>query len=192
MKKLPVVLLSLCLLAVLAVSCAKDESSATNLTGATDAILVQITEGAAALVEENRIPVTFTDGITKDNSQSILYVSADDFEANVEDAYAESALMSVAHRVALIKCKDAASAKKISDLIAGNFNSGWMICVTPDSSWTLVSGQYVLLVVSKDDYADAALQSFEELAGKDNVKSEKFYTIGDALPEGDGGGLLLG
>ena len=167
-------------------------STATNLTGAPDAILTQIvTDTTAAMPEANPVPKPLPNqAVTADNCTNIMGLSADDFNKYVDSASQSiAAIMTFPHEIILIQAKDAASAVKLKTLIADNYDSHKWQCVLPDESSVIDSGSYVMLVASRTDITDAAVAAFKNLAGTTGDLNT-FYTSANDT-SGAGGGLQL-
>lgn len=126
---------------------------------------------------EEVLGFTMEEAVTADKSQSYLGLSEDDFAKYVDSAFMSyGAFTTSASLFAVIKAKDAASAKSVKDLVASGFNSMRWVCVLPETSVVIESGSYVLLAVSSQASVDKVVEIFSEQAG-DNIGEEKvFYT----------------
>ena len=149
-----------------------------TLTGSTEDILNSVVDGANKLLpEDSQLAAAFTDAVTADSAQNALGLSPDDFTKYVSEAYVSTAaIMTFAHQVALMKCKDFSSAAQVKSLVAAGFDSNKWICVWPDKSFVADSGSYVLLVASTSAGADALLESFKTLANNNVGEVNTFFT----------------
>lgn len=157
----------------------------------TAAILQSVIDAATEILgPENGMAMTFNDPITPELSMGMLGLSTEDFGQYVTEATASNAaIMSIAHEVALVKCTDSEAAYKVRDLIASGFNSGKWICVMPQQSFVISSGEYVLLGATKTENAEAIQQAFANMF--DNSETVIFYNgVEDGIAPG--GGLILG
>ncbi|MDR3278090.1 MAG: DUF4358 domain-containing protein [Oscillospiraceae bacterium] len=174
------VALCLCLLlAAAAFGCAaKTPPVSDTLSGSLTDLMASIRSGADALLDdESRLPMSFDSAADSENCQGMLGLTPDQLEKYAEDAVVSTAAIgSHAYELALVKCKDAASAAEVKKLIAAGFDSGKWICVFPDQSFVIDSGSYVLLAATTADAADALQQSFRSLAGELVGEVKVFYT----------------
>ncbi|MDR1564368.1 MAG: hypothetical protein LBS74_05365 [Oscillospiraceae bacterium] len=174
--------------------CAKKPQES-KLSGTLPDILTAIkNEANTALGGDAALPQTFDDPITAETCQDKLGLTPEEFTEYVKEAYVQNAaISSIAHQAALVKCKDAASASKAKGLIAKGFNSGKWICVRPEQSFVVDSGEYVYLVASSNEKADALFNAFKKLAVNVGERNN-FYTFTetDLIPDGGDGGITLG
>jgi hypothetical protein len=141
------------------------------------ALLDTIVAGANELLDENsRLGMTFVDPVTADNCQGRLGLTPEQFAEYVVGAStSNAAIMSIAHEVALIECADADAAATVKSLVAKGFDSLQWICVYPERSVVVESGNYVLLAATRADFADAVTESFTAVMGGAG-QPDTFYT----------------
>ncbi|MDR0862283.1 MAG: hypothetical protein LBN30_05880 [Oscillospiraceae bacterium] len=178
MKRSTATLICISLILALAVGyAAKAPKQEDTLTGSVADILQALTDEANNILpEDSKMLGTFNDPVTADNSENATGLTAEEFDKYVEEAYtAQAMIITSAHQVSLIKCKDFAAAAEVKKLVA-NFNTGKWICVIPDKATAIDSGTYVLLLVSSDEYTDAALAAFKTLAKDNTGEANTFYT----------------
>ncbi|MDR2615598.1 MAG: hypothetical protein LBC28_03360 [Oscillospiraceae bacterium] len=137
-----------------------------------DSLLQEILDSAGAGLEgEDALPMSFLDPVTEENYGK-LGLSESDF-ALVDTAYtAIAGIISQAHEVALLYAPGHAA--ELKDAIAAGYDSGKWVCVSPDKSAVIASGDYVLLAASRNATVDALVQAFRELVGDGEVNV--FYT----------------
>jgi len=159
-------------------ACNNNSGGTETLTGTTAGLLTQlIGKSEPYLPAGASFGNPFTDPVTASNSEGILGLTSSQFNSYVEEAtVAREGIMSIAHQVVLIKCKNIADTKKVMDLIAAGFDSGQWICVFPDRCFVQASGSYVLLVASSAERATALEKGFSDLAGGNVGKVNTFYT----------------
>ena len=169
MKKYSVIF---CLIAVLVFAsfsgCTGQNSGggSDTISGDTVTILEEILSGAdAQLSDPDKLPGSFTDPVTADNSQGMIGLTPAQFDKYVEDAYASTGMIiTFAHEIALVKCNDIAAAAEVKKLIAEGFDSNKWICAFPDASLVIDSGSYVLLAVGNKNAVQAVAESFSNIA----------------------------
>lgn len=143
--------------------------------------VLEILEGVlrdadSALSDDDRMPQTFKDPVTADTAQGMLGLTPEQYGEYVTEAYvATGALMTSAHEVALIKCKDFDAAEAVKDLVAGGFDSAKWICVMPEESFVVDSGSYVLLAAVGTAAGDAIIESFTAAAGGNVGDANVFF-----------------
>ncbi|MDR1194479.1 MAG: hypothetical protein LBK98_10015 [Peptococcaceae bacterium] len=149
-----------------------------TLSGELPDILTAILDGAEEIMgEAGRLGMTFNEEVTAEGSQGMLGLTAEQFELYVDKAYASNAaIISIAHEVALIKCKDFDAAAEVKALAAGGFDPLKWVCVVPERCFVMDSGSYVLLAATALPIADALGQSFEALADGNAGETNVFYT----------------
>jgi hypothetical protein len=131
----------------------------------------------ALLDDRHKFGMTFNDSVTEDTCQGKLGLTPEQFGQYVSEAYVSVAAISAfAHEVALIRCADAGAAAEVRKLVALGFDSGQWVCVSPDQSYVMGSGEYVLLVATSDPGADAIKAAFAALAGGDSGDADVFFT----------------
>jgi len=171
------------------------DSGASTLTDTSDAVLSQIIDDAnLALGDANALPAAFTDPITVDTAPGMLGLVPDDFTPNVTDATGATGMLnSQAFQVAVVKCTDANSAVTVSGKIQDGFDSSKWVCVFPEQSLTMVSGQYVLLAVGTTVQTDALAEAFKVAAGGAQGPYIFYTGVNDSAgsPAGGGGGMAL-
>ena len=181
MKKMAAVCLILALVtAIFLAGCGGNNAGERDtLSGSTEELLTAIVVGANKLLpEDDQLAESFTDVITAENSEWVLGVSSDDFARYVTDAYSSTAsIITFAHQVALMKCKDFSSAAQMKRLVASGFDSDKWICVWPERSFVVESGSYVLLVASTNTGGDKILESFKTLANNNVGEVNIFYKV---------------
>ena len=153
--------------------------STETLKGTTSELLSKLFENAQAqLPAGNVLPAGLDDKITAENCLGMLGLTPQQLEQYVEEAtVSQAAITSIAHQVALVKCKSSADAKTVKQLIADGFDSGRWICVFPEQSLVQESGSYVLLVASAKVNVEALKAGFSELA-KGNVGTPVVFYSG--------------
>ena len=166
-----------------------------KLKGTPAEILPTVLEKATnALPEDNKLPMSFESDITRENCQGIG-LKPEEFDKYVSKATASTgAIMTSAHEIVLLQAKNAASAAEVKKLIAAGFDSWKWICVAPEKSCVIESGNYVLLAVGRTAAVDAVIAAFEEAAGTVGDVNV-FFTGGGAgeggAGEGGAGGLPI-
>ena len=148
--------------------------SASNLNGSTEEILGKLVDETTSIIEAagEFMYMSSTTEVTADLAQNAIGLSEADFNSLVISASSSMAgIGSQAHQIILIQANDDNSAAEVKKLIAGRVNgkSGYdsqkWICVWPQQSVAIESGSYVLLVASRNDIVDAALEVFRGMAG---------------------------
>jgi len=125
--------------------------------------------------------MSFITDVTPDLSQNAAGLSEADFGSLVIAAASSmAAIGSQAHQIVLFQAKNSNAAAEVKKIVAGRasgkdgYDSQKWICVWPEQSIVVESGDYVLLVASRVDIVESALGVFTEMAGK--VGSvDKFY-----------------
>jgi len=69
-------------------------------------------------------------------------------------------MSAVAHLVVMIECNDADSALAVKDIVAANFDTGRWVCVFPDQSFVVESGNFVFLVSTKSQFIEPLTNAF--------------------------------
>ncbi|MDR0822094.1 MAG: DUF4358 domain-containing protein [Oscillospiraceae bacterium] len=157
---------------------ATESKPSTGLSGGTAEVLDKlITAAGTKLDEDNALPMAFTDPVSGDNSKNATGLDTDQFNKYVAEATVSTgAMMTMPHQIAVIKCKDEAAAKEVKALVASGFDSNKWICVIPDKSAVTASGEYVLLVVGRNEASAAVLSAFADLTGVSADKANVFFT----------------
>jgi len=184
MKKLLCIVAAATLLLAFA-ACTLEPGAKETLTGTPEEILAQLKETAD-------LGITFDDEITPESTvstpQIALGLTDAQFAQYVESAYeAKAAIMTMAQRTAVVKCKDAAAAAQVKKLIAEGFDSHQWICVFPDQSVVVESGSYVLLAVGITETTNALVEAFKALSDGGTGTPDVFFTF-DREGGGEGGG----
>ena len=163
-------------------------AGADTLTGATADILASLLEETKKTLDRDKLPETFVDPTTAENSPGMLGLSPDDFVSFVSEATsATGMLMTHAFQVSVVKCGDAHDAEMIEGMIRSGYDSGKWICVYPEQSLTMVSGSYILLAVGWKDTTDVLAENFKK-AADGNVKGPNIFYSGEVGGDGGGGG----
>ena len=170
-----------------------EETPTTNLSGTVTEILASIEEKAKEILgEEAHYPMSFTDPVTAEEAQGMLGMTEGEFNQYIEEAVSSVALIAThAHQVSLVKTTPG-NAAVVKDLIAAGYNSQKWICVFPDKSIVITSGDYVLLAVGREENADAVIEAFKALAGTTSEANKFFEGVGMEPPEGGEGGFGMG
>ena len=160
-----------------------------TLTGTPEEIL-------ALLKETVDIGMTFDDEITPESMvstpQIALGLTDEQFAQFVESAYeAKAMITTMAQRTAVVKCKDAAAAVQVKELVAEGFDSNQWICVFPDQSVVVESGSYVMLAVGTVETTNALAEAFKTLSGGNTGSPDVFFTFDGEGGGGFGGGELI-
>lgn len=170
MKRLICVVLVAFLMCVL-VGCDKTPSKpSSNLSGSPAEILNKLVDDTTTAVKASGkdMYMSTTTDITSKTSQNEIGLSAADFEKYVTAASSSmAAIGSQAHEIVLIQAKDADSAAAVKKIVAGKdgYNPQKWICVWPQKVVVIDSGNYVLIVASRADIVEAALNTFKDMAG---------------------------
>lgn len=185
----------LCFLAACVSGTSGAAGPASNLAGSPEEILNQILEETnKAMPEDKPVPKSFTSAVTAETSQNQIGLSGNDFEKYVTSASVATAMITTfPHEIGVIETKDAASAAEVKKLIAseGGYDSNKWICVTPEISCVVESGNYLLLAVSRADIVAAVVAAFTGVAGSVGEPDE-FFTSDRASESGGGMGLSVG
>jgi hypothetical protein len=154
------------------------EAPSGGLSGTTSEILDSLLAlGNEALGADDSLPMTFPSDVSADNSQNMLGLDAEQFATYVADAVAHTAAISTTpYEVALIRCNDTAAADEVRKLVAAGFDSNKWICVIPDESFVMQSGEYVFLGVARTGEAFYLKEGFAKLAGISADDAEVFFT----------------
>jgi|GEM_PF-1291309 len=137
------------------------------LEGDTSEILAQIIADAdEKLAANDKMPMAFANPATAETAQGSLGLTAAQFNDNVEEAYVSVAMIGTfAHQVALIKCNDENAAKAVKAAVAAGFDSTKWICVFPEQSFVVESGEYVLMAATTNARATELIDAFAAMAG---------------------------
>jgi hypothetical protein len=169
-------------------------AAVSQLSGPTEEILQTILDEATASInEEFAIPATFTDPVTSENAPGMLGMTPDDFVSFVDEAtVATAAIATFAFQVAVIKANSVGEVGNIIELVMDGYDSGKWICVFPERSLVMGSGQYVLLAVGTVTQTDALVEAFRNEAGGVAFNPNIFYEgeVG-GFDGGEGGGMGL-
>ena len=156
----------------MAVSCAGGVATAipegeNNLSGSAVEILTLLVDDLRN--DGVHMPLTFPASIiTADESQSIIGLSAENFDkyaVSASDSLA--AISTLAHQMIVIEAKDEDAAEQIKNLMTsdGGYDVHKWTYVWPQRAAVVESGNYVMLVASYFDVVDAAIDCFEVAAG---------------------------
>jgi hypothetical protein len=138
----------------------------TNLTGTAEEVLTKLTDDIAAAGVEG--PKTITMPVTADIAQNMAGLSEESFGKLIASAATgQAAIGTFAHQLVVYEANSAKDAAEVKKLVTGDggYDANKWICVAPDKAVAVESGNYVLLVASKNDYCDAAIAAFTEAAG---------------------------
>ena len=195
MKKIFAVIFAALMIAALFLGACEKKEEEVGEDIDTKAAVQTIMENARAAAGEGAfIPMTLDLEVTADNCQAYSGLSPEDFGEYVMEGYSMvAALNSQAFDLALIKCKDYASAKEVKKLIATGFNPAERICAISEVAFVVDSGRFVLLGGVAADTAEAFQKAFADqfdtAAGEVNTFFERGET--DIDNGGFGGGLIL-
>jgi len=120
--------------------------------------------------------------VMPDVSENTIGLSTADFERLVVVAAHSMPLIGTfAHQFIVIQAKSDSDAVTVKNLISGDggYNPMKWVCVWPEMVIAVESGPYVLLVASKHDVVEVAIDAFKAAAG--NVGSVN--TIYEFTPE---------
>ncbi|MDR0849371.1 MAG: hypothetical protein LBN10_10125 [Propionibacteriaceae bacterium] len=147
-----------------------------TLTGETPAVLLSVLDKAGSKLTE-KMPMSELRPVEASESQQMLGLSTEDYEALVSQAAAATALLTTsAHEVAIVKVQDITQAATVAKKIADGFDSKKWICVMPDKSVVVISGSYILLAVGQAAAVDALVQGFSDLAEGNVGEANTFFT----------------
>lgn len=163
--------------------------SQSNLTGSAEDILNQLLDALnqAGIKMPMALPPL---DVTGDLSQNEIGLSEADFERLVVSAYySQAAIATFAHQIIMVQAKDAAAAAEIKNLVSGKngYDAMKWVCVIPQSVATVESGEYVMIVASRNEVVDAALEAFAAAAGNMGDVNRFFEHIDDGSNSGMGG-----
>ena len=151
--------------------------------------LKAIMENAKAAAGEKIVmpPFTIENQVTKENCDGYLGITAEKFEEYVTESYTMvAAISSQAFDLALVKCKDYASAKEIKKLIAEGFDPAQRICAISEQAFVIESGRFVLLGGVGNEAAELLQKAFDEQFETKSGDVNKFYERGADVQEGGG------
>jgi hypothetical protein len=139
----------------------------------TAALLQELLDAASpALDGEDSLPMSFIDPITDENF-SRLGITEGDFASVKAACTAIAGIGTIAHEVALVYAPGAAG--EIKSAIAEGYDSNKWVCVHPQKSAVVASGDYVLLAASRGATVDALMAAFAEIVGPGEV--DVFFTF---------------
>ncbi|MDR0916910.1 MAG: DUF4358 domain-containing protein [Oscillospiraceae bacterium] len=179
MKKTLVLLISLLLLVTVFTGCGEKTY---KYDGTTEEFLAAVVNGATATLGEDNYPFSETLPLvsadsSNENAPNYIGLTQEQITQYVAESCISSALFSTSpHQVLIVKCKSAADTSAVATAIASGFDSGRWICVIPDRSETVVVGEYVFLLVSKNATVDALESSLKTVTGDDALKFNVFFT----------------
>ncbi|MCL2518466.1 MAG: hypothetical protein FWF15_07895 [Oscillospiraceae bacterium] len=182
-------LMVLIIISLILSGCAKKEEAGLDVD--TKEALQTIMDNAKAAVGEDAfIPFTLDMEVTADNCDGYLGLTSDQFKQYVMESYTLiAAINAQAFDLALVKCKDYASAKEIKKLIAEGFDPANRICAVSEVAFVVDSGRFVLLggvaVNTAESFQKAFSDYFEEKTGDVNT----FFERSGEAPAVGGGGM---
>ena len=164
-----------------------------NLAGSAEDILNQLIDAInnAGISMPMALPPL---AVTGDLSQNAIGLSETDFDRLVASAYySQAAIGTFAHQIIMIQAKDAASAAEIKNLVSGpnGYDATKWVCVMPQSAVAIDSGEYVMIVASRNEVVNAALEAFEAAAGTTGNAIQFFEGIDDGSGSEFGGMALM-
>ena len=162
-----------------------------NLTGSAEDVLNQILN---AMTEAGiSMPMALPPlAVTGDLSQNAIGLSEADFDRLVSTAYySQAAIATFAHQIIMIQAKDAAAAAEIKALVSGKngYDAMKWVCVIPQSAVVIESGEYVMIVASRNEVVGATLGAFEAAAGNTGDALTFFEHSEDGFGGEMGGGM---
>jgi len=198
MKKILYLSLVLCILAaIVLVGCEKKEEEVGADIVVQDA-LQAIKDKAKEILGPDvsvpePMPPEISDGtVTQDTCKNYTGLTPEQFEEYVLDAYAmPAAIMTIPFDLALVKCKDYASAKEVKKLIAEQFDPAERICAISPLCFVVESGRFVLLGGMTAEMAEAFHKAFDEQFETKTGEANTFFERGEDAGGGMGGGLIL-
>ena len=130
-------------------------------------ILSRLVEDISSMGVEMPMSLPPTE-VTADLSQNTIGLSEGDFNKLVSSAsYNMAAIGTFAHQIIVIKAKDAGAATEVKKLVSGanGYDSKKWICVFPEKTIAVESGNYVLIVASYKAVVEAGVEAFKEITG---------------------------
>ena len=128
-----------------------------NVEGTLEEIMTKIYAG----ISEDELPMMLGNiEVTSDNIENYVGTSDIDFK---EAIASESAVVSIAHSVVLIRLNDASKANETVTKIEENANPGKWICVVADDVIVKSKGDLVILIMSNEELAPRLDANFEGL-----------------------------
>lgn len=174
---------------------APTSGGSTNLSGTAEEVLIELVEKTKTIVEAagEFMYMSMIQEVTPDLSQNAFGLSEADLgNLTVSASSSLAAIGTHAHQVVIFEAKDSASAAEIKRIVAGRVNGKdgydaqkW-ICAWPEQVAVVESGNYVLLIASRKDVVETAVQVFTEMAGSIGTVDIFYEHTGDA---GGGGGM---
>lgn len=163
MKKF-IKILSICLVALLittgCMNKTKKVSSSTEVKGTLSELMPKLYEG----ISQENLPMGLGDvEVTKDLLEGFVGVADLEYESILAS---ESMVGSIAHSVVLIRLKDNATKKEISDVVATieeNANPKKWICVQAETKYVINRGNLILLVMTDNAKAEQIKTNFNNL-----------------------------
>ncbi|MDR0293269.1 MAG: DUF4358 domain-containing protein [Oscillospiraceae bacterium] len=163
------VLAALALCAVTAGCQSPGAGGDSKLSGSAEDVLNLVLDGIdASLPEDQKMPMSFSQPVTADDSQYTIGLSPDDFDKYVSEAVSSMATIGThAHQIILIKAKSVQDAAEVKKLITsdGGYDPKKWVCVYPKKGVAVDSGSYVLLIAGEAAVADAGVGVFKNEAG---------------------------
>ena len=166
-------------------------NSQSNLSGSAEDVLNQLLEALndASLNMPMAMPPL---AVTGELSQNTLGLSESDFNRLVTAAYSsQAAIATFAHQIVMIQAKDEAAAAEIKNLVSGEngYDAMKWICVIPQSAVVINSGEYVMIIASRNEVVGAAIEAFIAAAGQTGDAIRFFENIDDSTGGVVGGGM---
>ena len=194
MKKFFAVVFAVLMISALVLAACEKKEEEVGEDIDTKASVQAIMESAKAAAPEGAfIPMTLDLELTADNCMGYTGLSPEDFDQYVMEGYSMvAALNSQAFDLALIKCKDYASAKEVKKLIAAGFNPAERICAISEVAFVVESGRFVLLGGVAADTAGAFQKAFSDQFDTASGEVNTFFERGETdIDEGGFGGALI-
>ena len=173
--------------------CSKKEEGGLDVDA--KAALQTIMDNAkTAAGEDAFIPFTLDMEVTSENCSGYLGLTDEQFKQYVMDSYTLiAAISSQAFDLAIVKCKDYASAKEVKKLIAEGFDPANRICAISEVAFVVDSGRFVLLGGVAKDTAEIFQKAFADYFENDVGAVKTFFErSGEAPAVGGGMGITYG
>ena len=144
------------------------------MSGSPDALLEKLVADTTDIVKaaDGFMYISFISDVTPELMQNAAGISEADYNAYlVAVASSMAGIGSQAHQIILYQAKSAEAALEVKKIVAGKVNgkdgydSMKWICAWPEQSVVVESGEYVLLVASRVDIAEAAVSVFLQMGG---------------------------
>lgn len=172
MKKIGAILLSMFLILSLnACSSSENKNENKNADIGLEEMMNKITDGLD-------LPASDTIPIKKDKEE-FEYYTFTKMKDGLDAIASESQISSQAHSLVLIKTNGNDS-EEIAKDIAKNANIAKWVCVRADVGKVLYTDDYIFIIMTNKDAFDGLFSNFENLFGKDNVKTLDIESSKDA------------